>query len=881
MSAMARREATSVVMAILALTAIACLPLGRRAAAAPNTWKQIAGGVPTSRHGGVLVSVPDAGKMLFLGGFQYPIKKKAPYIQAFDPAAAKWSAYSEARPKRGVYPLYRVAYDAKGKKVYCLSQIMASAGRYFLQEGQLYSFDLDSNTWKQYPRDPALKDMDWHTMALDTEERKLVVVGADMRPGNVGWSRTVLYDIRRGKWRPLPPPAPEVVKEHQELVAAKEALIDLIGRTRLAWYRDPAGIGAAAEITALQERSAKLGKMPGMAMFREDLKPYEKLLSGKRTLDALKYARELQQEIEAHAEAQYPVPPSRQNSPLVYDAKNKVFVLFGGDHQDYLTNDTWILDLRKGWRRAAPNKAPGPRAGHAMVYLPKSGKILLYGGYLQGNRTGYSAYRNTSYKAIVPYQMWVYDVVLNRWDLLTSWTPKRGDAESPNHFGFYYDYRAKYSPPPLAADGGDTVFLTSSTSAYCPWQKSATWQMKVDTTKCDTSGTAKAATVPNQRLYRKGMFRAAYCEVPDPPPDTKLDDLPVNKFVKLPNPPRNVCYGCRNRVWSTAVWDSNRDQILVWGGGHCVRSENPPIHYSPVSGRMVEGYDAQEAYSLAGNYGSTTLNRPWVGGHSWNLYAYDPVSKRMITDTGHHYDPERMDWLRDGPVKPLRKGGYNLFLEGTRHGVVAWGHPGKGFKNGGLWLLDLNKGWRELIKPNSTLSLPVVDHTGMVYDGKRDRMLMGVTRWHQRSDGNLTAFYFQDRRVEKLNPANADLGQIMRNREMVYVEHADWVLFGEPYAHVAGERKDITVVNVPQKEKNTKYYLRAYDCAGNRWMLLDIDGFPRGGMNSHGWLYDAKRRVVYVVNSNRWGVWALCLDPKTVKTLTERPLESTRPTSVD
>ena len=155
MSAMARREATSVVMAILALTTIACLPPGRRAAAAPNTWKQIAGGVPTSRHGGVLVSVPDAGKMLFLGGFQYPIKKKAPYIQAFDPAAAKWSAYSEARPKRGVYPLYRVAYDAKGKKVYCLSQIMASAGRYFLQEGQLYSFDLDSNTWKQYPRDPA------------------------------------------------------------------------------------------------------------------------------------------------------------------------------------------------------------------------------------------------------------------------------------------------------------------------------------------------------------------------------------------------------------------------------------------------------------------------------------------------------------------------------------------------------------------------------------------------------------------------------------------------------------------------------------------------------------------------------------------------------
>ena len=43
------------------------------------------------------------------------------------------------------------------------------------------------------------------------------------------------------------------------------------------------------------------------------------------------------------------------------------------------------------------------------------------------------------------------------------------------------------------------------------------------------------------------------------------------------------------------------------------------------------------------------------------------------------------------------------------------------------------------------------------------------------------AFHFKDRRMEKLTPANAELGRLTFVREMVYVEHADWVLFGTPF----------------------------------------------------------------------------------------------------
>jgi len=841
---------------LLAASAVWLCASAMAADAPVNTWQKIGDGPPAWRTGSVLVFAPDAGRMLLFGGVldlsKVPKKDRAGkdvhYVQALDTATTKWEVFSEARPKKGVHPYYQTAYDAKDKKVYCLSQILNYT--FYTREGRLHAFDLAAKTWKSDPQDPVLRDMHWNTMALDPEKRRLVVVGADKRPGHIGWSRTVLYDIGTGKWSPLPPPAPEVVKEHTELVAAKEALIDLIGRTRLAWYRDPKGVGTDAELKALGERSAALAGMSGMATFKNDLKGYDELVSAKKTLEALKAARALQQRMEAHAEAQYPVPPCRRNSPLVYDAKNKCMVLFGGDHEDYLMNDTWILDLEKDvWRRIRPKVAPSPRAGHMLVYLPESGRIAMYSGYTHNNSTGYSY--GPRWSPLRPIQLWLLDVGTERWDLVTSWTPKKDDASKPAYHGAFYGfYSDRYGPPPMASDGKDRLFLAL---------EKATWRLNVDPAKCDVAGTGKMGAAPDQRLYRKGMFRAAYCEVPAPPPKTNLDNLPANKFVKLPKPPRNCCQGCRSRVWGTALWDPDRDQIIVWGGGHCVRSENPPIHYSPASGRMVEGYDAQESYTHCGTAGSTMMNRAWVGGHSYNTYGYEPKSKMMVTSGGYVYDPSRMDWLRHRPFKPP----FDLFsrgpLEHSRHGAVVMA-PVKRGDPARLWLFDLEKGWRELTKPGQKLPR----FAGFVYDGKRDRMLFGYPGgWNKPGDGSLMAFHFDDRRFETLTPANPELGRMSFVREMAYVEHADWVLFGTPFPW-------------PPPKDTKRYYVRAYDCAGNRWMLLGIPGYEFGGpsvgrISSEGWLYDAKRKLVYVVNVNRWIVWALRLDPATVKVLHKPP----------
>ena len=172
-------------------------------------------------------------------------------------------------------------------------------------------------------------------------------------------------------------------------------------KARLIWLagsgwrgiRDPKGVGTDAELKALDGTLRPLGQAArAWQLFKTDLDRVVEALKTRNTLEALKAARAMQRKIEERAFEQYPVPPSRRNAPLVFDEKNRVFVLFGGDHEDYQMNDTWILDLeKKSWRRAKPELAPSPRAGHAMVYLPKSGRVAVYEGYAASSDPSYGA----------------------------------------------------------------------------------------------------------------------------------------------------------------------------------------------------------------------------------------------------------------------------------------------------------------------------------------------------------------------------------------------------------------------------------------------------------------------------------------------------------
>ncbi|MHC4915500.1 MAG: kelch repeat-containing protein, partial [Planctomycetota bacterium] len=630
----------------LCAAALALGALGARA----GEWVKAGDGHAGHGSGNVLVSVPELKKMLLVGGA----------VQAFDPAAGKWEQFSADKPKvrrGGIHPYYQAAYDPGTKKIYCLSNGPV-----------LHVFDVGGKKWSAAPGAEELAGLSWHMMAFDPKGKRLVVVGSDKKVDNVGWTRTVLYDLAAGKWKPAPLPAGDVAKKHRELVEATEAVRGLVGTIRLHWYRDPKGMGTEEGRSECDKAALELKGLPGAAGVKEKLDAIIELVKDGELLEALKAARALERAMEDTSFAQYPVPRSRRNAPLACDVKNNACVLFGGDHEDYQMNDTWILDLEKlAWREAKPDVAPSPRAGHALVYLPKSGKVLSYEGYAGSSSRGYGA---LPWQVLNPREMWVYDAKANRWDLVGSWPIKRGDAATPPPVGGFYGYSASwFNVPALAADAEDRLVLATPKTRR---SKSSTWTLKPDLGLLDEAGRGKLGKPPGERRYRTGIFRAEYWERPDDPGARDLAALPANKWTPT-SPKLRLGGGCRQRDWGTSIWDSDRDQVLLWGGGHCVRSSSAVVHYSPVSGRMVESYDPEEPYCYNGfcGPGSSLLNRLWVNCHAYNLYAYDPKCELLVTAFGFLYDPGRMDWVRrERVVPPFRYSWGHVVVETTPHGAL-------------------------------------------------------------------------------------------------------------------------------------------------------------------------------------------------------------------
>ena len=160
----------------------------------------------------------------------------------------------------------------------------------------------------------------------------------------------------------------------------------------------------------------------------------------------------------------------------------------------------------------------------------------------------------------------------------------------------------------------------------------------------------------------------------------------------------------------------------------------------------------------------------------------------------------------------------------------------------GLWRLDLKTGWKPI---PLTGKLPPATTDGHVscYESKRDRLiLMGAPGYGIKGDGSIGFYDFKTGKGRVVRPENAELGAVKPSiREMVYVEHGDVALL---LKHVMREGKT---------------YYPVYDCAADRWMLLDLG--PGPGWN-HGMVYDAVRRLIFVIgpDGQRWALW---LDAKT------------------
>lgn len=535
-----------------------------------------------------------------------------------------------------------------------------------------------------------------------------------------------------------------------------------------------------------------------------------------------------------------PEPPPRALSPMVYDPASKKILLFGGERLDQLYADTWLYDCAtRTWEERKPALGPCPRFGHALLHLPKSGKLALLGGKTYTSSTSYLA---TLYKAL-PFEAWTYDAAKNEWALL-----QRLESGAPPQ------------PPTeaavAAASDGDEVLLVGAGTEK--GSVHSTWLGRVDVSKVDAEGTAKYGVKPGTLEFRTGSFDPEWYGKDVPPADPAaaaeaLKNLVPNKWTALQCPrwPENRQGG----GWSTVTLDTDRGQLLHMGGGHSSYFGNDVAHYDIATGRWSIACRPQ--FALEFNYdlngpGLWAFNgAPW-GNHNYHAYAYDPTLKRLAYIKGSltlFYDPATRTWPfaeRFGNL-PFFVSKYVNYLCTTPAGVVCWTQTLASQSKTGLWRLEGGKTWKEIKTFGAALPMTVCDGSTLAYDSKRDRLLLTTTPGKGGEPaGQVWAADLKTGEVKKLQPEGREAVSGERfARESVYLPKSDTVLYGFLLA------------------REGKLAVPFYDAAGNRWLGAEMAGaefINRGKAGSSvdlGLVYDAKRELVWGVLCSLRGTGAL------------------------
>lgn len=526
-------------------------------------------------------------------------------------------------------------------------------------------------------------------------------------------------------------------------------------------------------------------------------------------------------------------PPQRANSRLAYDPAAKKIVLFGGDQLDQLKSDTWVFDVvKQEWTEVASDVAPSPRAGHALLWLPKAKKILLVGGYTYTSTTEYVG---ALYQRL-PVELWTYDVASNRWQFLSRTNPKEGPDVPANFFAS------------AAVDADDNVLLLGQTGA---------WMCQVDAMKADAAGAAKYGAKPGAVQRRSGSHDPRWYGEGVPPADpakvaAELKNLPVNEWTVRPTAKRPLM----NMDWGSAVFAPEHDLIVRFSGGHSAYSGTAPVVYDVKTDRyslpFAPEYPVEYVYSNDQVHGEWSFKQnPWMTGHTYKSTGYDPKLREFVFaphDYTYFFDPTKLKWSRGPERNPYQPNFYVVTVCATPRGAVVWANSRQGGAPG-LWLLEASRTWKPL-PLKGELPQTSADHHGMAYDSRRERLLLFSD--FGKNKGDVLEYDFKTGATRWLNAGGKDKA-LAPSRETIYLPEEDAFLIG---AHQSGGSRWLM-----------------YDCVANAWVGLEFKGADPIGKkvfnNSMGLMYDPQRRLIWAVGQHSH-VHVIRLDVKSaVRKLTE------------
>jgi len=718
------------------------------------------------------------------------------------------------------------------------------------------AYDPERRAWKDLAPsgDPngGTFDLWWGSLCYDPVNREVVLFGGNNGASEFNDTRTWLYSPEKNAWRRLETDEGALEGFRKRAAGLRAQATALHGACANRWFgaelpeRGEADL--AKEATALRKSVAALaGDLEGAAA-RGRPAAGELAVAMKHLAAAAPDAAGIAAALAAMRSLRraewclLPEPPPRAYSQMVYDPASRSIVLFGGDRLDMLYGDTWVYDCAtRRWTERRPELSPSPRAGHALLFLPKSKRIVLLGGYGFASETGYWG---PLYKQL-PVQGWTYDVAGNTWELIRDWGPPGGrkpvPASPPGFMG------SKGAAMKAAVDAQDVVVALSQENRTV-----VTRACRLDPSQTDAAGTRKLGVGPGTVEWRTGPYDPLWY-LEGPPPDeaafqAALAAVPANTWTVLT--PKGSKLPRQNRDWGTAVLDPDRDAIYRWSGGHSAHCGTDIPVFSLRTGRYHIKYPPAFPLGGIGSCGSqpsraSFLGQPWISAHSYHSYAYCPVARKMLC-TGHQgftcaYDPETGTWAFGPQPEGMRVGSfYTLTLCTTPQGAVAWER--------GLFRYDAAQGaWVGLDVGGAALPRPKCDASGMCCDTRRGRLILT----HRDFKGGLVAVDLKSQAAERLEPKGAArlAAADPYLRETCYDAANDLVVLGATLPPDADGLRRTPV----------------YDAAANRWLALRIGGAnpcgKKGRNVSLGLMFHPRRKLVLAVDTNSV-VYALRVEPK-------------------
>ena len=808
-----------------------------------------------TRSGSVLLRASDLKRMLLVGP-----AKGAPFVQAFDPATRTWSEFASAAPAgpRRHPPLLPGGLRPGTKTVYCLSGGPCC-----------YSFSLAEKTWKAHPagagtRGPELAHA-WPATRRQAARRRRRRQEGRTTSAGPGRSSTTSPS---GKWSRLEVADQQVVAEHRELVAAQEAAIDLVGRIRLAWYRDPKGVGtdggAAGARRALRgaREDAADGRVRGRrrcgrraAGRREDARRP----AGRPRARSARSRRPPRPSIPCPVAAQL-AAGLRREEPRLRPLRRRPRGLPDERHLGARPGEEVVAAMPS--RTGRPARAPATRS----CGLPKSGRVALYEGYVQSRRAPTTAPCPTRRSTRAALALRPEGRPLGpRW--AAGRCPPRKTVDRAGAAGPLLRLRervvlARRRWPPTPTTGSSWPPTPTAVRGTGAWKRPGeTWVLAVDPAAGRRRRPREARRArPTSGSTARGPFLAEFCEVPDEPKDTGLDRLarqPLGAAARAaPQPlPRlpparlgHVRLGLRPRPGAPLgrrplrALGQHRGPLLAG-----LRPDRRGLRRR----RALRRQRRRRVRLVAARTG------PGSRTHNYNHYAYDPKCKLLVSGRGYLYDPERMDWLRMEPIPlPFAFDWGSIVRRDQPRTAPSPGRRKTGSEDCGLWLFDREKGWIDLEPQGQAL-----------------RALLRLARHGLRLPARPDALQRRRRRLREAEqrhaswPSTSRRGQLddrharERRARPRPATPARWPTSSTPTGCSSAS------CTASGDEKTGKRYTRVYDCAKNKMFLLDAGRVPAG--YSAGWMYDARRKLVYVF-TYRGEAWAMKIDPATAR-LVERP----------